>query len=224
MTDDLSGFNPLAEEAINWTRRHLTDEDKQWLRDLKMVRQVRDFTIVHATLDTPHKWGYVFNQLDAAASFNYQHTTLCFYGHTHAPRAYIRDGSVKSQVLDKITIEPAESISSMSAASASRAMATGTQPTAFTIRTSRSWSCVASSTTFGLRRIKSSPPVCRSGLRIASRWENSQGAGWRPTIEPLPGTPARSSSSSRVLSAMSFIPSLAPPCFAGRCLARVFAG
>ena len=106
ITQELEGFNPLAEEAINWTRKQLTDEDKQWLRDLKMVRQVRDFTIVHATLDTPHKWGYVFNQLDAAASFNYQHTQLCFYGHTHAPRAYIRDGSVKSQFLDKLTVEP----------------------------------------------------------------------------------------------------------------------
>src|SRR6266568_3900972 len=74
ISEELEGFNPLAEEAINWTRRQLTDDDKQWLRDLKMVRQVRDFTIVHATLDTPHKWGYVFNQLDAAASFNYQHT------------------------------------------------------------------------------------------------------------------------------------------------------
>ena len=106
MEDELVGFNPLAEEAINWTRDQLNAEDKQWLRDLKMVRQVRDFTIVHATLDTPHKWGYVFNQLDAAASFNYQHTQLCFYGHTHAPRAYIRDGSVKSQLLDKLTLEP----------------------------------------------------------------------------------------------------------------------
>ena len=106
MVDELIGFNPLAEEAINWTRNQLNDDDKQWLRELKMVRQVRDFTIVHATLDTPHKWGYVFNQLDAAASFNYQHTQLCFYGHTHAPRAYIRDSSVKSQLLDKLTIEP----------------------------------------------------------------------------------------------------------------------
>lgn len=105
LTEELGGFNPLAEEAINWTRGHLTDEDKVWLRDLKMVRQVRDFTIVHATLDTPHKWGYVFNQLDAAASFNYQHTNICFYGHTHAPRAYIKDASVKSQVLDKLNIE-----------------------------------------------------------------------------------------------------------------------
>ena len=102
---ELEGFIPLAEEAINWTRKQLTEADKQWLRDLKMVRQVRDFTIVHATLDTPHKWGYVFNQLDAAASINYQHTQLCFYGHTHAPRAYIRDGSVKSQLLDRLTIE-----------------------------------------------------------------------------------------------------------------------
>lgn len=105
ITQDLDGFNPLAEEAINWTRDHLTEEDKQWLRDLRMVRQVRDFTIVHATLDTPHKWGYVFNQLDAAASFNYQHTTICFYGHTHAPRAYIRDTGVKGVTLDKLRIE-----------------------------------------------------------------------------------------------------------------------
>lgn len=102
---NLDGFNALAEEAINWTRRNLTEDDKQWLRDLRMTRQVRDFTIVHATLDTPHKWGYVFNQLDAAASFNYQHTQLCFYGHTHAPRAYIRDTSVRNVPFDKLRIE-----------------------------------------------------------------------------------------------------------------------
>lgn len=106
LEDDLTGFNPLAEEAINWTRQQLRAEDKQWLRELKMTRLVKGFTIVHATLDTPHKWGYVFNQLDAAASFNYQHTQVCFYGHTHAPRAYIRDASVKTVVLDKLQIEP----------------------------------------------------------------------------------------------------------------------
>ena len=107
-SDELVGFNPLAEEAINWTRNQLNEEDKRWLRELKMVRQVRDFTIVHATLDTPHNWGYVFNQLDAAASFNYQHTALCFYGHTHAPRVYSRDGSMKGAFLDRLQIEPAK--------------------------------------------------------------------------------------------------------------------
>src|SRR5450432_3010797 len=105
INEDLDGFNALAEEAINWTRNQLTEEDKEWLRNLRMVRQVRDFTIVHATLDTPHKWGYVFNQLDATASFNYQHTTICFYGHTHAPRVYIRDNAVKGMTFDKLLIE-----------------------------------------------------------------------------------------------------------------------
>jgi predicted phosphodiesterase len=101
----LENFNPLAEEAINWTREHLTDDDKKWLRELRFVRQVRDFTIVHATLDTPHKWGYVFNQLDAAASFSYQHTNLCFYGHTHAPRAYVKDSAVKGFPLQRLIVE-----------------------------------------------------------------------------------------------------------------------
>jgi diadenosine tetraphosphatase ApaH/serine/threonine PP2A family protein phosphatase len=55
---------------------------------------VHDFTIVHATLDTPGQWGYVFKNLDATASFTYQHTSLCFFGHTHWPTAFVRDDNV----------------------------------------------------------------------------------------------------------------------------------
>jgi len=105
MLGDQEGFNPLAEEAINWTRERLSADEKEWLRSLRMQRQVRDFTIVHATLDTPHKWGYVFNQLDAAASFSYQHTSLCFIGHTHTPKAYVRDGSVRTIPLDVLQVQ-----------------------------------------------------------------------------------------------------------------------
>ncbi|PTX93538.1 metallophosphoesterase [Spartobacteria bacterium LR76] len=105
MIGEQEGFNPLAEEAMHWTREQLSREDKDWLRSLRLQRQVRDFTIVHATLDTPHKWGYVFNQLDAAASFSYQHTTVCFIGHTHTPKAYIRDGSVRTTPLDVLAIQ-----------------------------------------------------------------------------------------------------------------------
>jgi predicted phosphodiesterase len=105
MMGDQEGFNPLAEEAMNWTREQLTPADKEWLRSLRMQRQVRDFTIVHATLDTPHKWGYVFNQLDAAASFSYQHTAVCFIGHTHTPKAYVRDGSVRTIPLDTLLLQ-----------------------------------------------------------------------------------------------------------------------
>ncbi len=105
LDEGLDGFNPLAEEALNWTRSQLSVKDRQWLKDMRMVRQVRDFTIVHSTLDTPHKWGYVFNQLDAAASFSYQHTSICFFGHTHAPRLYVRDSGVQSLPLTKVHFE-----------------------------------------------------------------------------------------------------------------------
>ncbi|MEM0969957.1 MAG: metallophosphoesterase, partial [Verrucomicrobiota bacterium] len=67
----LEGLNPLAAQALKWTRDSLSDEQKQWLREMKMVRQVRDLTIVHATLDTPGGWAYVTNKFDAMASFSY---------------------------------------------------------------------------------------------------------------------------------------------------------
>lgn len=98
-------FNEMAEAAIEWTRDNLAEGDKDWLRDLKLQRQVRDFTIVHATLDTPAQWGYAFNDLDAAASFTYQHTTVCFFGHTHVPMAFIRDDGVRRVRVEQLRIE-----------------------------------------------------------------------------------------------------------------------
>ena len=88
--NEIVGLNPLARHALEWTREHLTREDKAWLRSHVLVRQVHDFTIVHATLDTPSSWAYVMNKFDAMASFSYQFTPVCFYGHTHTPRIYIK--------------------------------------------------------------------------------------------------------------------------------------
>jgi predicted phosphodiesterase len=98
------GFNELAEEAIGWTREQLSADDKAWLADLRLTRQVRDFTIVHATLDTPGQWGYVFNDLEAVASFTYQHTPLCFFGHTHWPTAFVRDDNVHRITVGQIAL------------------------------------------------------------------------------------------------------------------------
>lgn len=102
----IEGFNELAEEAIDWTRNQLSADDKAWLADLRLTRQVRDFTIVHATLDTPGQWDYVFDDLDAAASFTYQHTALCFFGHTHWPTAFVRDDNVRRIAVGQIVLSP----------------------------------------------------------------------------------------------------------------------
>ncbi|MDB6036385.1 MAG: Metallophosphoesterase [Verrucomicrobiales bacterium] len=103
---DLEGFNPHAAEAINWTRDKLSLEDRQWLRDLKYIRLLANFTLVHATLDGPQRWGYVFDKLAAAASFTYQNTSVCFFGHTHVPVAFIRDTMVRGGTYSKFKVEP----------------------------------------------------------------------------------------------------------------------
>jgi predicted phosphodiesterase len=106
--DRLEGFNPHAAEAVLWTRNQLTTEDRQWLRDLKYSRMVANFTIVHATLDAPQRWGYVFDKLAAAASFPYQNTAICFFGHTHVPVAFMRDTAVRGGTYSKFKIDPAK--------------------------------------------------------------------------------------------------------------------
>jgi predicted phosphodiesterase len=104
--EDLEGFNPHAAEAVNWTRKQLSKEDRQWLRDLKYVRLVASFSMVHSTLDGPQRWGYVFDKLAAAASFTYQNTAVCFFGHTHVPVAFVRDSMVRGGTYSKFRVEP----------------------------------------------------------------------------------------------------------------------
>jgi predicted phosphodiesterase len=102
----MEGFSPHAAEAGNWTRHKLLEDDRRWLRELKFLRLVSNFTIVHATLDAPQRWGYVFDKLAAAASFTYQNTPVCFFGHTHVPVAFIRDSVVRGGTYSKFKVEP----------------------------------------------------------------------------------------------------------------------
>jgi predicted phosphodiesterase len=102
----VDGFAPDAAKAVQWTRKQLTEDDRQWLHNLPYVRNVEDFTIVHATLDHPERWGYVFEQLDAVASLTHQTTQVCFFGHTHVPVAFIRDTIIRGGTYKKFRVEP----------------------------------------------------------------------------------------------------------------------
>jgi len=92
--DDLTGFHPIAADAVDWTRKQLSAEQQIFLAELKLVERVSNFTTVHSTLDMPDMWGYVFESLEAEASFNYQMTTVCFFGHTHVPLAFIKGNEI----------------------------------------------------------------------------------------------------------------------------------
>lgn len=104
-THSLDSMNPVAAAALEWTRAQLSEEQRIWLRRLRMVRQVEDFTIVHSTLDQPANWNYVTNRFDAMSNFSYQFTQVCFHGHTHVPRVYVKTDKVQEVPADSIIIE-----------------------------------------------------------------------------------------------------------------------
>jgi diadenosine tetraphosphatase ApaH/serine/threonine PP2A family protein phosphatase len=85
---DLTTFNPVAAAAVEWTREQLSEEQLKWLKQLRYLRLIDSFSIVHSTMDGPRNWGYVQTRMDAAASFTYQTTPVCFHGHTHVPMAF----------------------------------------------------------------------------------------------------------------------------------------
>ena len=85
---NLADFHPSAAQVVEWTRSQLTADDVQWLHDLPLQKPVMGFMLVHATLDKPDHWGYVFENQQAEANFSYQYTPLCFHGHTHVPIIY----------------------------------------------------------------------------------------------------------------------------------------
>lgn len=102
----LDSMNPIAAQALEWTREQLSDEQREFLRKIRMVRQVQNFTVVHSTLDQPQSWNYVTNKFDAMANFSYQFTNLCFHGHTHVPRVFVRDSRVTEVPAESLTLEP----------------------------------------------------------------------------------------------------------------------
>ena len=84
----LEGFSEVARISLKWTRDSLSTDQKTWLGALRLQRQIRRTTFVHATLYSPLGWGYVREVADAEMSLALQRTPLCFIGHTHVPRAF----------------------------------------------------------------------------------------------------------------------------------------
>lgn len=102
--DNLDGFHPLAADVVDWTRKRLSDEQREWLAHLRYSRTVETFMLVHATLDNPEMWGYVFDKLEAEANFAYQMCSVCFFGHTHVPLAFEKAGIVRGGLYTKLRI------------------------------------------------------------------------------------------------------------------------
>ena len=105
---EMSGFNANAKKAINWTREQLDASERSYLATIPYQTTMPGVgvTLVHATLDNPDKWGYIFDRFMAETSMQYQWTPLCFFGHTHTPLAFDKSDLTIGGTYDEIKLMP----------------------------------------------------------------------------------------------------------------------
>jgi predicted phosphodiesterase len=81
-------FNPVAAFSAEWSKLHVSENNAQYLKQLKTGPEVIDhfITICHgSTFDEDY---YVFSMFEAVESFKFMDTSIGFFGHTHFPVIY----------------------------------------------------------------------------------------------------------------------------------------
>lgn len=89
--EDLSIFNPVAQEAILWTREQLTRSNQEYLRKFPYSLAKDNFTLVHGTLCDPLE-EYMIDSEIFKRHLLRQTTPFCFHGHTHIPFYFCAGG------------------------------------------------------------------------------------------------------------------------------------
>lgn len=88
---DVTTFNPVAAEAIRWTKENMKKEGGSKLKGLELRHTVGDLHLVHATPAEPEKWRYLFSLEEYEKEFSAFEEQICFIGHSHIPAAIYRD-------------------------------------------------------------------------------------------------------------------------------------
>jgi diadenosine tetraphosphatase ApaH/serine/threonine PP2A family protein phosphatase len=87
-------FNPMAAEAVMWTRGELTEENREFLRELPASLNVDGkFLAVHGWVNDTDS--YIYSTYDALENFKLlklmtgkETDALCLFGHTHVSVGY----------------------------------------------------------------------------------------------------------------------------------------
>lgn len=106
---DKKWFNPNVEKAVLWTESAISEEYKAFLKSLELVKQIDSIGVVHASLDSPNEFKYVFDLFTAEVCLEESLNHICLIGHTHrsvifymkgfevnyvhADEVYIQDGT-----------------------------------------------------------------------------------------------------------------------------------
>ncbi|WP_114971864.1 metallophosphoesterase family protein [Rhodoferax ferrireducens] len=84
----------VGETSARWTHAQLDDHQRHFLDSLPLTLQERHVLLVHASVDDPALWRYVYDQRAAAASLDaaaaWPEVRYVFGGHVHQQTLYYR--------------------------------------------------------------------------------------------------------------------------------------
>jgi diadenosine tetraphosphatase ApaH/serine/threonine PP2A family protein phosphatase len=83
--DAMDDMRDVARIGIEFARRKLTVEEREYLGGLPLVTTDSDCEFVHASLHRPEDWTYLVRQQALQEHFKEQTHRICFGGHTHVP-------------------------------------------------------------------------------------------------------------------------------------------
>ncbi len=103
---DIEYFNPVAKEAVEWTKDFLGEAEKLFLKSLNLIVKEKDFILVHGTLHKPEDFLYALDLSSARASFNLMDRPILFVGHSHSPVIFFeKDNNIDYTFKDCLDIE-----------------------------------------------------------------------------------------------------------------------
>jgi predicted phosphodiesterase len=89
----ISYFNSVAQVAIEWTISQLSPEYKNFLAQLPLKREEKDFIYTHSTPINPQEWNYIFSEYEAIKNLKTLTKKICFIGHSHIPIIFVLNQS-----------------------------------------------------------------------------------------------------------------------------------
>jgi len=84
---DTDEFNPDAVAACQWTAKQLTVQDVAYIKNLPLVMERDDFTLVHGSPREPI-WEYILSISAASENFAYFKSKYCLVCHSHVPAVF----------------------------------------------------------------------------------------------------------------------------------------
>jgi len=91
----------LGDSTADWTHHQLNDSQREWMAALPLTHHMDTVLLVHASVEAPELWRYVYDERSATESLNaasaFPDVRYVFGGHVHLQSLYYRgtDGLMK---------------------------------------------------------------------------------------------------------------------------------